>query len=803
MRSLTVRRGVPIAAVAAVLLAVLPAVSASAVTPSPWPEFGNGPSHTGTSTGAQAITAANVSQLTQAFSATLPGVADGPPVFQPSVVTSEGTIDMLFVATKDGWIAGLDAHTGTTVWAHQNGPGSCHINNGGSICYTTSSPALDPNGQYVYAYGLDGRAHKYAVATGVETTTGGWPELATAKPYDEKGSSALAVATSGGVSYLYVANGGYPGDRGDYQGHVTTINLATGAQKVFNTLCSDKTIHFTAAAATDCSNVQSAVWARVGVTVDSDTGKVYMTTGNSVFDGQHNWGDSVLAINPDGSGTATGPVDSYTPTNQSQLNQADADLGSTTIAVVTAPSGSSVTHLGVQGGKDQKLRLLNLDDLSGQGGPGHTGGELQLMNVPQGGLVFTHPASWVNPADSTSWVFVATGNGISGLRLSAPGGVPTMTTQWTVNSGGTSPILSNGVLYYLTGNGVRALNPTTGAVLWSDSSGGVGLHWQSPIVAGGSLYYADGGGHLRAFHLPGGITRISGNDRYDVSAAVSSSLAAGVPVAYVASGANYPDALSGSAVAGRDGGPMLLVQPDAIPASIATELNRLHPGKIIVLGGTASVSDAVFSALHGYTTGTVSRIAGADRYVVSAAISDSYAPGIGVAYVTTGENFPDALSATPLAAGTGGGPILLTAHDVIPSSVATALQRLHPGRIVIVGGPASVNPSVATQLQAFTTGSVTRLDGEDRFAASAAVAGTFTAPVGTVYLTLGMNFPDALSAGPSAGRAGAPILLVFATSIPTATSAALQRLAPTNIVIVGGTASVSSAIQQSLASYLG
>jgi len=225
-----------------------------------------------------------------------------------------------------------------------------------------------------------------------------------------------------------------------------------------------------------------------------------------------------------------------------------------------------------------------------------------------------------------------------------------MTTQWTVNSGGTSPILSNGVLYYLTGNGVRALNPTTGAVLWSDSSGGVGLHWQSPIVAGGSLYYADGGGHLRAFHLPGGITRISGNDRYDVSAAVSSSLAAGVPVAYVASGANYPDALSGSAVAGRDGGPMLLVQPDAIPASIATELNRLHPGKIIVLGGTASVSDAVFSALHGYTTGTVSRIAGADRYVVSAAISDSYAPGIGVAYVTTGENFPDALSATPLAA---------------------------------------------------------------------------------------------------------------------------------------------------------
>ena len=57
--------------------------------------------------------------------------------------------------------------------------------------------------------------------------------------------SALSIATaSSGVTYLYVANGGYPGDAGDYQGHITAINLATGAQKVFNAACSDQTIHF-------------------------------------------------------------------------------------------------------------------------------------------------------------------------------------------------------------------------------------------------------------------------------------------------------------------------------------------------------------------------------------------------------------------------------------------------------------------------------------------------------------------------------------------------------------------------------
>ena len=55
----------------------------------------------------------------------------------------------------------------------------------------------------------------------------------------------------------------------------------------------------------------------------------------------------------------------------------------------------------MQGGKDAKLRLLNLDDLSGQGGPGHTGGEIgPLVDVPQGGQVLTAPAVWINPGGS-------------------------------------------------------------------------------------------------------------------------------------------------------------------------------------------------------------------------------------------------------------------------------------------------------------------------------------------------------------------------------------------------------------------
>jgi len=264
---------------------------------------------------------------------------------------------------------------------------------------------------------------------------------------------------------------------------------------VFNTLCSDNPGHI---GPNGCNQRQSAVWARDGVNYDAATNKVYFATGNGLFDGVHNFGDSVLALNPDGTGADGGPVASYTPTDQSGLNGADADLGSTSPALVAAPAGSGLPHLAVQSGKDGQLRLLNLDNLSGQNKVGSLGGELAKIAVPQGGEVLTQPAAWTAP-DGSSWVFVTNGSGISGLKVISTNGRPALVPQWTMGSGGTSPIVVSGVVYYLTNGGARALDPTTGRQLWADSSGTVNLHWQSPIVAGSSLYYPDGNGKLRAF----------------------------------------------------------------------------------------------------------------------------------------------------------------------------------------------------------------------------------------------------------------------------------------------------------------
>jgi hypothetical protein len=454
-----------------------------------WMQFGGDARHTSNNTLEGALTAQTVGGLKQLFKVSLPAVVESAPILLAGVSTSSGTRDLIFVDTGAGDIVALDANTGATVWSRRNA----------GTTPTASSPAIDPSRAFVYAYGLDGKVHKYAVADGTETTTGGWPEVTTLKPSVEKGGSALTIATVGGVSYLYAPNGGYGGDGGDYQGHLTTINLGTGAQTVFNMMCSDQNTHFSSSP--DCSGQKSALWAKAGVLYDSDTKKIYTVSGNGTYDpASHFWGDSIVALNPDGTGINGGPLDSYTPSTFQSLQNADLDLGSTQPAVLPG-SGIKFPHIAVQSGKDAKLRIVNLDNLSGQAGPGHTAGELFSMDLPQGGEVQNAVATWVNPTDGSTWVFVASPTaGLAGLQLALDGsGNPSLVGKWTVAGGSGGAVIANNVLYYPQGSSLFALSPTTGSRLWTTGIGGT--HFQSPVVANGILYITDNSSNLTAFSL--------------------------------------------------------------------------------------------------------------------------------------------------------------------------------------------------------------------------------------------------------------------------------------------------------------
>ncbi|WP_152230218.1 cell wall-binding repeat-containing protein [Georgenia ruanii] len=298
------------------------------------------------------------------------------------------------------------------------------------------------------------------------------------------------------------------------------------------------------------------------------------------------------------------------------------------------------------------------------------------------------------------------------------------------------------------------------------------------------------------------VARAGGRDRYETSAAVSAAtFDPGVAVAYVATGAQFPDALSGASAAAHDDGPVLLVRPTAIPPAIGAELGRLRPRAIVVLGGEGAVAPAVYSALGAYTDGAVTRLGGADRYATAAAISAAtFAAGAPVAYLATGASYPDALAGGAAAGGTG--PVLLTAKATIPPAVAAELARLRPRRIVVLGGEGTVAPAVVTALRAYTDGAVTRLGGADRYATAAAVsAATFAGGAAVAYLATGTDFPDALSGAAAAGGAG-PVLLVGRDGNVGPALAELGRLRPGRIVALGGEASVGRPVFDALGWYV-
>ncbi|MBB1511507.1 cell wall-binding repeat-containing protein [Tessaracoccus sp. MC1627] len=92
-----------------------------------------------------------------------------------------------------------------------------------------------------------------------------------------------------------------------------------------------------------------------------------------------------------------------------------------------------------------------------------------------------------------------------------------------------------------------------------------------------------------------------------------------------------------------------------------------------------------------------------------------------------------------------------------------------------------------------------RIGGSDRFAVSANLSRWLPGGDGhRVVVASGEVFPDALTVGPLAARDQSRLLLTRAASLPESVTAELQRRPPQEILIVGGTSSVSPAVESAL-----
>lgn len=310
------------------------------------------------------------------------------------------------------------------------------------------------------------------------------------------------------------------------------------------------------------------------------------------------------------------------------------------------------------------------------------------------------------------------------------------------------------------------------------------------------------------FAGPVPTSRIAGADRYATSAAASAqfpTFAAGTGTVYIASGANFPDALSAAPAAAKLGGPLLLTAPDVLPAVISDEITRLAPHQIVVVGGVNAVSASVYDVLATLAP-AIERQSGADRYetsrIVAAAAFAYIAPPVtvppaastGYAFIANGGNFPDALGASS-AAGKNGVPVILVngAAYGVDDATKQLLTDLKISSVGIAGGIAAISAGIEGDL-GVAGYSNHRYDGADRYETSLLINNSVFSTAGIVFLAVGTGYADALSGGALAAAYGAPMFITPGNCIPVAVLKKINSLGASQVVLLGGPNALSDSV---------
>nr|WP_240898448.1 cell wall-binding repeat-containing protein [Agromyces luteolus] len=318
------------------------------------------------------------------------------------------------------------------------------------------------------------------------------------------------------------------------------------------------------------------------------------------------------------------------------------------------------------------------------------------------------------------------------------------------------------------------------------------------VTAGAVTGNIDGG----PIPLERTVQRLAGPDRFATSAAIARRFAPGVPVVYLANGLNWPDALSAGPAAAHQDGVLLLTRQDVLPSVIAAELERLAPERIVVVGGPAAVSDAVYAQVA-EAAPTVTRVWGADRYATSRAIiRDAFGERIPSRsiVISTGRAFPDALSGGALAA-LWDSPLLLIdgrASELNPETRSFLWGTNFLG-MAIIGGEAAVTTWLQDQLEHFTNySSSERIGGADRYDTNRRVVERFPAwapEAGAAIVANGTGFADALGGVALSGSTRAPLVLTPSRCIPRASLEAALAARAMDWQLLGGTASLDARVE--------
>lgn len=257
--------------------------------------------------------------------------------------------------------------------------------------------------------------------------------------------------------------------------------------------------------------------------------------------------------------------------------------------------------------------------------------------------------------------------------------------------------------------------------------------------------------------LPSKAERIYGNSRYETATKIATKLKQKndnqqFSAIIVATGDNYPDALTGAYLAKVRNAPILITTASRENSIIGYIKKNLKPnGIVFVLGGPNAVP-ASFSQKLKAGKIRYKRLSGSSRYNTNLTILNETKNLGNELIVVTGNNYPDALSASAV-----GKPVLLVGKQLTKDQI-NFIKTKKFSTITIIGGTNAISNGVKNELSKYAT--VSRVSGSDRYETSAKVASYyFNAGANTIVLAIGNNYPDALTGGPLAAKLNAPMIL--------------------------------------------
>ena len=286
---------------------------------------------------------------------------------------------------------------------------------------------------------------------------------------------------------------------------------------------------------------------------------------------------------------------------------------------------------------------------------------------------------------------------------------------------------------------------------------------------------------------------MSGSDRYETSTKISKTgWTSGAKNVVIVNGneKNIVDGLSATPFASIKNAPVLLSNNGKLPSSTISELKRLNPTNVYVIGGTTSMPESVVKSIKNNTNATVSRIGGKTRYETSLAIAkqiDKIAD-VNKVYISSGTGEVDALSIASVA-GRDKAPILLTNVNKVDTNTYNFIKSENVKNAYFIGGEKKISNSVIKQIDKVVSADVSknRVAGQNRKDTNAEVIEKFytSSKLNGVVVAKDDVIVDALTVGSFAAKNDMPVVIAK-NSLSSAQKSALTGKKTEKVYQSGG-----------------